>query len=66
MTDYNGVAIPTKVSSEDVMISVSIRYTGKYGTPELFQIEDCSLEDWVGIEETIQANKLEIEYSEEK
>ena len=60
MEDYNGIKIPKQVKAEDIMISVSIRYTGKYGTPELFQIEDCSLEDWISIDETLK--NIGIEY----
>jgi len=59
MEDYNGIEIPSKVKAENIVITVAIKYEGKYGQEE-HQIQNCTLEEWCGMDDTLRT--LEIEY----
>ena len=54
MKDYNGIEIPTTVESSKIEITVSQKYIGKYGTEENHILEDCTLEDWPGVDSVIE------------
>ena len=60
MEDYNGIKIPKKQKAENIAITISIKYEGKYGTEEEMMITDCTLEEWFGMDDTLRG--FEIEY----
>tara|TARA_Y100000310_G_scaffold165158_1_gene164918 strand:+ start:153 stop:362 length:210 start_codon:yes stop_codon:yes gene_type:complete len=62
MKDYNGIEIPKKVKAEKVIITVNVLYNGKYGSEEPYEIENCNLEDWPGMDEAV--SQFEIEYDD--
>ena len=58
--DYNGVEIPRKVKASDIEISVVLKYDGKHGK-ESHTLEDCTLEDWCGIDDVLLHHEVEYE-----
>ena len=61
MVDYNGIEIPTKVKASKIEVMVIQKYVGKYGNEEDHILENCTLEEWCGIDDVV--GNLEIEES---
>ena len=64
MKDYNGIKIPTKVKSSKIQIIVIQKYVGKYGTEEDHYLEDCSLDEFCGLDDVLR--NLEVDYEAEE
>ena len=51
--EMNGIEIPTEVKAEDIKISVSVNYEGKYGTEE-YHLDEGTLEVFTNIEDFLR------------
>ena len=51
--DNNGNEIPREINAENIKISLSINYEGKYGT-ETYQLDEVTLNDFCSIEDLLR------------
>jgi|2_EtaG_2_1085320.scaffolds.fasta_scaffold74823_1 hypothetical protein len=64
--DYNGIVLPTEVKASKIVISVSQKYIGKYGTEEDFQLDEITMSDYhsSSLEDILNAYGITLEYGE--
>ena len=61
--DYNGIVLNDKpVKAENIIVTVSIKYEGKYGEEE-WGFHECTMNNWFGMDDALTG--IEIEYDGE-
>ena len=64
--DYNGIVLPTEVPASKIVISISQKYIGKYGTEEDFQLDEFTMEDYtsVTVGDILRSYGIEVQYED--
>ena len=60
--DHNGIEIPRKQKGSKVIVTISIKYEGKYGEEE-WGFHECTMNNWFGMDDALTG--IEIEYDGE-